>query len=86
MFSVSVQCIRIFCFSDQHNVLKSFVLVYFQAAGTEIQSYRNVCCALTDYEPVFSLIEKSVCKNRVQSRSEMKVWNKAWNKGKERER
>jgi hypothetical protein len=39
------------------------VLVFFQALGMEIQRYRKVCCALTDYEPVAGLILYSLCGN-----------------------
>jgi hypothetical protein len=59
--------------------------VFFQALGMEIQRYRNVCCALTDQEPVAGLIIYSLCKKHcavVKFRSEIKVWNKARDKGK----
>jgi hypothetical protein len=36
------------CYAVPHNLLKTFVLVFFQALGMEIQPYHNVCCALTD--------------------------------------
>jgi hypothetical protein len=42
------KCSVPFCYAVPHNLLKSLVLVFFQALGMEIQQYRNVHCALTD--------------------------------------
>jgi hypothetical protein len=55
IYRVEIQCFRIFCYVI-HVMLKALVLVFFQMFGMEIQSYRNVCRALTDYEPVADLM------------------------------
>jgi hypothetical protein len=50
------------CYAVPHNLLKSVVLVFFQALSMEIQRYSNVSCALTGYKHA-GLIGSSICKN-----------------------
>jgi hypothetical protein len=66
------------CYADPHNLLKSLVLVFFQALPQCmlcINGLRASCCLI-----VYSLCKKHC--NGVQARSEMKVWNKAQDQGK----
>jgi hypothetical protein len=53
----------------------------------EIQSYRSICCALTDYEPLAGLIVHSLCKSFLWSTvtSRSGVWNEAYDKGLKKE-
>lgn len=66
------------CCAVPHNVLKSLVLVFFQALRMEIERSSNVLCALTDYEPVAGL-RTAFKKHWTQRKltSEMNTWNKA---------
>jgi hypothetical protein len=60
------------CYAVPHNLLKPLVLVLFQALGMEIQRYRSVCCAVTEYEPVADLIVYRICENIVMEHSHVK--------------
>lgn len=63
------------CFAVPQNMLMSLVPLLFQASGTETHSYRNVCSALTDYEPVAGLNVYSLC-NGVQPLSKINAQDK----------
>jgi hypothetical protein len=50
--------------------------VLFQAPSMKIQCYYNVCCALTNWEPIAGKIIYSLCKNtimKIQSHSEISM-------------
>jgi len=58
------------------NLFKSLVLVFYEAPGIEIQCYCNVCCALTNQQPVVVLIVYSLCKNIIMEYSHIqKLWH-----------
>jgi hypothetical protein len=76
LFNVQSECSMPsnFCYAVPHNLLKSPVLLFYQALGMEIQRYSNVSCALTDYEPFAGLIVYSLCKNIVTEYSHIQKW------------
>jgi hypothetical protein len=73
---------NVLCYAVPHNQLQS--LVFFQQLAMEIKRYRNVRCALTDWEQLAGLIAYSLCKNIIMEYSHVQKWmyEKALDEGK----